>query len=169
MTSHEPPRREQAGFTLLELTIAMGILLAVSAALLSQLSSAQRSQRYAADRATAIDETRAAMARMTLDIRQASVIDPASTGTHLAMTTFVSGTSRDVTYDIVGANLWRTVEGRPAEKLQTNLASASIFTYQPDVLGAQIVSIYLQVAPPASPDTVIKFTSEARLRNIDPG
>jgi Tfp pilus assembly protein PilW len=159
-------RRSERGFSLVELVIALSILMVVIGAILSQLTSAQESEHFASDRSAMLDQTRQSMARMTLDIRQASWIDPASDNNHLSMSTYVTGAQATVTYDIVGTDLWRTVGGRPAEKLQTNLAAASIFTYEPSAANAQVVSILLQVQPPASPDAMIQLTSEARLRNI---
>lgn len=161
--------RCDSGFSLVELLVAMGIFLVVVAALMSQLTSAQRSQHYAQDRATILDQCRASMARMTLDARQAASIDPNSTPTHLVMTTYVDALLTTVTYDISGTNLMRTVQGRASETLQTNLANTSIFTYEPSASNAQTVAILLQVKPPASPNTVISLSSEAHLRNIDPG
>lgn len=164
--SWDARRRDQLGFTLVELMITLAILMVVMGAIMSQLTTAQRSERFASDRSAMLDQTRASMARMTLDIRQASWIDPSSTTNHLVMSTYVGGTQQTVTYDIIGTDLWRTVGSRPAEKLQTNLAAASIFTYEPDSTNAQVVTTLLQVTPPASPDATIELTSEARLRNI---
>lgn len=160
---------DERGFTLVELTIAMGLLLVVVGAMLNQLSSAQRSEHFASDRSFILDQTRQSMARMTLDIRQAASVDPTSTDTHLVLQTYVDGVLTQVTYDITGAILTRTVQGHAAEKLQTNLANTSIFSYDPDTSNAQVVSILLQVTPPATPNATIQLTSEARLRNIDPG
>jgi prepilin-type N-terminal cleavage/methylation domain-containing protein len=162
-------RRDQRGFTLVELMIAVGLLLVVVGAMLDQLTSAQRSEHFASDRAFVLDQTRNSMARMTLDIRQAASVDPSSTDTHMLLQTYVDGTLTYVTYDISGTTLTRTVQGHPAEQLQTDLADTSIFSYDPDASDAQVVSILLQVTPPASPNATIKLTSEARLRNIDPG
>jgi prepilin-type N-terminal cleavage/methylation domain-containing protein len=162
-------RHDSRGFTLVELTIALGLLLIVVGAMYDQLSSAQRSEHFASDRSFVLDQTRESMARMTLDIRQAVSVDPSSTDTHMLLQTYVNGTLTFVTYDISGTTLTRTVQGRPAEQLQTDLADTSIFSYDPDASDAQVVSILLQVTPPASPNATIQLTSEARLRNIDPG
>ena len=157
------------GFTLIELTIVIAILMLVIASILSQLTSAQRSESFAEDRSAALDETRASMARMTKDLRQATSIDPASTATNVWMTTYVRSTLTTVTYTISGTNLLRTVGTNPSEILQKDLASTSIFTYEPSVTDAEVVSILLEVQPEHSPQTSVQMTSEVRLRNIDTG
>jgi hypothetical protein len=147
----------------------IAILLLIVATILSQLTTAQRSEVFAADRGAAVDETRVSMARMTKDLRQATSIDPASSATQVSMTTYVEGSLTTVTYTISGNNLLRTVGTRPSELLQKDLASTSIFTYEPSNTDAQVVSILLEVQPEHSPETTVQMTSEVRLRNIDTG
>ena len=159
-------QRCERGFSLIELTITLGLLLLVVGTLAMQLTSAQRTARYGADRAAILDETRASMARMTKDLRQASAIDPGSDSDHLVLSTYVLGVAATVTYDISGATLRRTVAGRPAEILQTHLASSSIFSYSPDTTATETVGLLLEVIPPASPDATIQLTSEIHLRNF---
>jgi prepilin-type N-terminal cleavage/methylation domain-containing protein len=161
--------QESGGFTLIELTIVIAILLLVVATILTQLVSAQRSEVFAQDRGAALDETRASMARMTKDLRQATAIDPTSSATNVTMSTYVGGTLTTVAYTISGTNLLRTVSTHPAETLQRDLASTSIFTYEPSSTSAQVVSILLEVQPEHSPETTVQMTSEVRLRNIDTG
>jgi hypothetical protein len=152
---------------LIELTIVIAILLLVIVSILMQLTSAQQSEVFAADRTSALDETRVSMARMTKDLRQASSIDPSSSATQVSMTTYVEGNLTTVVYTISGTNLLRTVGTRPSELLQKDLASTSIFTYEPSNTDAQVVSILLEVQPEASPETTVQMTSEVRLRNLD--
>jgi hypothetical protein len=151
----------------MELTIVIAILLVVIVSILMQLTSAQRSEVFAADRGAAIDETRVSMARMTKDLRQASSVDPSSSATFMSMTTYVEGSQTTVTYTISGTNLLRTVGTKPAEILQKDLASSSIFTYEPSNTDAQVVSILLEIQPEHSPETTVQMTSEVRLRNLD--
>jgi type II secretory pathway component PulJ len=154
--------------TLIELTVTCGLLMVVIGSIALQLNGAQRTQHYATDRAAILDETRASMARMTKDLRQASAIDPSSDDDHLVMTTYVGSVNKTVTYNIAGTNLTRAVSGKTgSETLQRNLASTSIFTYSPSASVAQIVGIRLEVTPPASPDTTVGLTSEVELRNMD--
>lgn len=155
----------QSGFSLVELVVTMSLLALVLGSLSLALVGAQRTEHYSSDRAAILDATRASMARMTKDIRQASWIDPASTGAHMVMASYVEGVSKTITYDISGSVLLRTVSGKPSEQLQTNLASTSIFSYSPDVANSEIVTILIAVEPPASPDTIVHLTSEVRLRN----
>ena len=158
-------RRTTRGFTLVELVMTMSLVGVVLGSMGLSLVSGQRTEHYAADRAAMLDATRASMARMTKDLRQASVIDPTSSGAHLMMTTFVQGIQRTVIYDISGTQLLRTVSGRSAEIVQTQLATSSIFSYTPDAATANIVTILLAAKPAASPHTVIQLTSEVELHN----
>jgi len=169
MARRRRPRQPEHGFTLIELTIVLAVLLLVVGAILSQLASAQQSEGFAADRAAALDQTRESMARMTKDLRQATSIDPSSSATYMSMTTYVESTLTTVTYSISGTNLIRTVGSKPAEILQKDLASTSIFTYEPDATSAEVVSVLLEVQPEHSPQTSVQMTSEVRLRNIDTG
>ena len=160
-----PKRRDAPGFTLVELIVVLGLLGVVFGSLTLTLVSGQRTQRYTSDRAVILDATRASMARMTKDIRQASAVDPTSDGNHLAIQTYVKGIPATITYDIVGTKLLRTVAGHASETMQTQLATTSIFAYSPDVASAEIITILIEVKPAAAPDTIVRLTSEVHLRN----
>lgn len=157
--------RDGRGSTLIELTITVGLVLVVLGVMLNSLASAQRSERYAADRTEALDSMRAAIARFTKDVRQAEGVDEASTASHVEMDTYVQGAAAHVVYDATGGVLTRTVGASPTEVLIDRLATDAFVTYEPAVETAEVVTIVLEVAPMTSPETTIELTSEVRMRN----
>ncbi|HEY5011320.1 MAG TPA: hypothetical protein VIK61_01275 [Acidimicrobiia bacterium] len=130
------------------------------------LGSSQKSQSFAEDRSQALDSLQTTMARVTKDTRQATSIDPSSSASLLEVQTFVAAATASVTYQINGTTLTRSVNGGAAIVLVRNLASPSLFTYEPSSLNAQVVTILLQATPKHSPNTTVQLTSEVRLRNL---
>lgn len=184
----------EGGFTVIELTVTIGILLIVMGAMLTVFESAQRTQAFAANRSETLDEMRLAMDQMAKDIRQATLIDPSSGPTKIEMDTYVLGVTQHVVYEASGETLTRSVGGAGATPIQRRLVTTSIFSYAPSVdddgdgaidedrpdgidddadgktdedgtTGTQIVSITMQVQPRNAPDTVLELVSEIRLRN----
>jgi hypothetical protein len=82
------------------------------------------------------------------------------------MQTFFDGVAAHVVYSISGNVLSRSVNGAGAVILMSNLASPSLFTYEPSSASATVVDILLQATPRQSPDTTVQLTSEVRLRNL---
>jgi type II secretory pathway component PulJ len=153
------------GFTVIELTVTMGILLIVMGSLLTVFESAQRTQSFATNRSETLDEMRLAMEQMSKDIRQATVIDASSSTSRIEMDTYVLGVTEHVIYEATGDVLTRSVGASSGAPLQRRLVETSLFTYSPTITGAQIVTMTLRVAPKNAPDTVLELTSEIRLRN----
>jgi type II secretory pathway pseudopilin PulG len=156
----------EGGFTLIELTITVGLLVIVLGTFSEALASSQRSESFAVDRSQTLDALQTTMARVTKDTRQASSIDPSSSASLLDMQTYVSGALATVSYQISGTTLTRSLNGGAAIMLITNLASPSLFTYEPSSTNAQVVTILLQATPKHSPNTTVQLTSEVRLRNL---
>ena len=129
--------------------------------LFEALGSSQRSESFARDRSDTLDALQTTMARVTKDARQATAINPASSASRLDIPTTVDGAAATVVYQISGTILTRSVNGGAAIILMTNLASPSLFTYEPAV-----VKILLQATPKNSPNTTVQLTSEVRLRNL---
>lgn len=155
------------GFSLIELTITVSILVLVLGIFAGALVSAQRSESFAEDRSQTLDDLQTTMARITKDTRQATAIDPASIASVLDIHTYVNGVAATVAYHINGAILTRSVNGGAGIVLLTNLASPSLFTYDPPVLSSTaVVTILLQATPKNSPNTTVHLTSEVRLRNL---
>ena len=158
-------RNRQRGTTLVELTITVGLVLVVVGVMLDSLGSAQRSERYAADRTEALDSMRGAIARFTKDVRQAEGVDEGASVSHLEADTYVQGVAARVVYDASGGVLTRTVDGGAAEVLIDRLVTDSVFDYEPSAEIAELVTIVLEVEPMTSPETTIELTSEVRMRN----
>ena len=154
------------GFTLIELTITVAMLVLVLGMFFEALGSSQRSQSFAADRSEALDSLRTTMARVTKDARQATAIDATSSASRLDVQTYVDGALATVVYQIAGTTLTRSLNGGAGIILMTNLASPSLFTYEPSSTNAQVVTILLQATPKHSPHTTVQLTSEVRLRNL---
>ena len=74
-----------------------------------------------------------------------------------------TGSPATVVYQINGTVLTRSINGGAQIILMTNLASPSLFTYEP-----ALVTILLQATPKNSPNTTVQLTSEVRLRNLSP-
>lgn len=155
----------EAGLTVIELSITMGILLIVMGALLGVFASAQRTQAFATNRSETLDEMRLAMDQMTKDIRQATAIDASSGASRIEMDTYVLGTTEHVIYEASGTTLTRSIGASTSAPLQTRLTTTAIFIYTPAVTGAQVVTITLRVTPRNAPETVLELVSEIRLRN----
>ncbi len=149
------------GFSVIELTITVALLLVVLGMLFEALGSSQRSESFARDRSTTLDALQTTMARVTKDARQAKAIGPTSSDSRLDVQTDVNGSPATVVYQISGTTLTRSVNGGAGIILMTNLASPSLFTYEPAV-----VTILLQATPKHSPNTTVQLTSEVRLRNL---
>ena len=147
------------------MSITVGLVLVVVGALLSSLSIAQRGERFAADRAEALDEMRGAMARVTKDLRQADGLDAGALADHFEADTYVQGVAAHVVYDVSGGILTRQVNGGSSEVLAEPLVTDAVFTYEPDAASAEVVAIRLEIRPRTSPDTTIELTSEVRMRN----
>jgi prepilin-type N-terminal cleavage/methylation domain-containing protein len=155
------------GFTLIELTITVAMLVLVLGMFFEALGSSQRSQSFAADRSEALDSLRTTIARVTKDARQATAIDATSSASRLDMQTYVDGVLATVVYQISGTTLTRSLNGGTGIILMTNLASPSLFTYEPPAsTNAQVVTILLQATPKHAPNTTVQLTSEVRLRNL---
>ena len=154
------------GFTLIELTIAIALLMVVIGMLFESLTSSQRSEAFIADRTQTLDALQTTMARVTKDTRQATQINTNSSASQLNMQTYFDGIAANVVYTISGTTLTRSINGGAAIILMNNLASPSIFTYEPSSASATVVDILLQATPKKSPDTTVQLTSEVRLRNL---
>lgn len=145
----------------------LSLLVVVSAALLSSMSSVQKSEAYTRGRATTLDAMRLVTQKMTKEIRQGEIVRAPTDGGRLELVTYINGTSRTVTYQTSGTELTRKVDALPATVVLDGLVDLSIFTYTPSADFPEMVTIHLQVQPPNLPDTVIPLVSNVRLRNIE--
>jgi hypothetical protein len=132
--------------------------------MLTIFTSVQRSTAFVQNRSEALDEMRLVIDQMTKEIRQATFVNPTSTASRIAMTTYLLGVPKQVVYQ-AGTTLTRSVDGGTAQILASDLASTNVFTYTDAVTNVTLVGMTLQVHPKFRPDTILVLTSEARLRN----
>jgi Tfp pilus assembly protein PilW len=156
------------GFTLAELTVTMMLMLVVVGALLAVFESVQRTAAFTQARVESTDEMRLAIERLSKELRQASSITSTSAPSVLDMQTYVNGIQTHVVYAVSsdGRTLTRTA-GTTTTEILHELDTASIFTFTPTVTEAQVVSLTFAVRPVRRPDTVLRLTSEVRLRNME--
>lgn len=163
-TSAPERSRNEAGFTILELSIVSALLLLVLAAATVMLTTYVHEDAFETARTDAQTNMRVVMNAMTKEIREAHSIDGASTATSLVMHTPVLGVDTTVTYSVSGTYLRRSVTGSNPVVV-TRIASGTGFVYVPDAATAQRVSVHLAVHPAQSPDTTLVLDSEVSLRN----
>jgi prepilin-type N-terminal cleavage/methylation domain-containing protein len=158
----------ESGFTLIELSVTMMLLLVVVGSLLGVFEAVQRTAGFTQARVESTDQMRLAIERLTKELRQATSITTTSSASSLDMQTFVNGVATHVVYAASGSTFSRT-SGSTTTVVLTDLDSTSIFTYTPSVTAPQVVSITFAVRPKQRPDTVLNLTSEVRLRNMENG
>ncbi|MGQ0825741.1 MAG: PulJ/GspJ family protein [Actinomycetota bacterium] len=153
------------GFTLVELAIAMTLLTIVMTVLMSTLWSVQRSEMYTRGRTAALDDMRAAVNRMTKDLRQTSDTVGTPAPSSLTVETYVDGTAATVEYEVSGETLIRRVNGGVSTPLISGLTTSDIFSYTPDAVTPNMVAIVLSVQPANLPETTLTLDAEIEFRN----
>ena len=103
-----PRREDQRGFTLVELTVAMTIMLLVSGALLAALDSGTKAERRASTRIDDEQTVRVALAQLTHDVRNANALLPATNPDQIELG-YADGAIVRWWYDPVGRILRREV------------------------------------------------------------
>lgn len=168
-------RDRDAGITLIEVMITIGLFTVVLGSLYSVFDSVQQSEAIVQDRVQVYDDMRVVFSRMSKEIRQASSLSSSSTDTLLTVDTYFDGVPRVVTYSTSGGLLTRQAEGSSVEIL-ANLHNDSIFSYDPEpsavapivlVEDADTVLVTLQVRPPRRPDTIVELQAEVKMRNTE--
>lgn len=146
----------------------MMLLLVVVGSLLMIFESVQRTASFTQARVESTDEMRLAIERLTKELRQATSVTSTSSASTLDMQTYVNGVETHVIYAVStdGKTLKRTVGTTTVEVLH-ELDSTAIFTYTPSVTDLQVVTLSFAVRPKQRPDTVLRLTSEVRLRNVE--
>ena len=108
---------------------------------------------------------RASIGRMTKDLRQAYNINQPATDTRLDVDTYVDEQPARVVFDMSGGTLTRSVNGGTPTIVQDGLTNSSIFTYAPDALAPDVVSIVFAIKPQNLPDTELVLNAEITFRN----
>ena len=157
----------ERGFTLLEVTVSVALLMLVTAAMLASFATMQRTAARESSRSEAADQVRLTMERMSKEIRQAVDIYPTSTVDYLEMDTYVEGTVQHVIYDARVDNiLTRTIDGSTITLLE-RLDVTAVWTYSPDVTDPSVINVSLIAKPEKFKHDVatIELESEVQLRN----
>lgn len=166
--------RDEGGFSLIELTIAAALLVLIVAASLTVLESGAQTERGQRVRAETLEDQRIGMERMTKEIRQALSIETASTRSALHMETLVGGVEHDVTYEVTGGVLRRTLDGGTAVPLVSGVVSDEVFCYDPpdcllsspDSSSPKLIEVALEVEPDSSGAPSVLLKTDVHLRNV---
>lgn len=163
----------EAGFSLTELLVVIGLILIVVISALNVLDSGMRAERGQRARADTLEDTRTAMNRLTKELRQALSVSLTSTRSRLEMQTLISGTEHTVVYDVVGGKLRRTLDGGTPNPLATGVSVIEIFCYDPptctatgpDTSAPSLIRVSVVVQPPVATAKAIELSNDVNLRN----
>ncbi len=163
----------EAGFSLTELLVVIGLVLVVVVAALNVLDSGMRAERGQRARADTLEDTRTGMNRLTKELRQALSVSTTSTRSRIEMQTLVSGVEHTVVYDVADGKLRRALDGGTASPLVAGVVSTSIFCYDPPICAAtgpdtaapSLVRVSIVAQPPVSNARVIELSNDVNLRN----
>jgi type II secretory pathway pseudopilin PulG len=168
--------RGDAGTSLLELVVAIGVFLMLLVGVLSTLDSGTKAERHSQSKQDTIQDLRLAVARMTKDVRQAVAIQPTSTRGKLVFRTIVAGDEKNITYQVTAENdLYRLVEGvPPGIPLVSDVSNGTtIFCYDPPTCAMSNpvppftrIRISLAGLPEVGSQVPILFATDVELRNL---
>jgi type II secretory pathway pseudopilin PulG len=124
--------RSEAGMTVVEISVAVALLLTVSAVFLPMLATATRTVRPMQLQSQSIDSLRNALASIGREMRSAScvveptAVAPDNVGNTLTFITDANNTTYQVTYTVTAGQLTRQVDGEDAVTLlDTGLVNPS--------------------------------------------
>jgi type II secretory pathway pseudopilin PulG len=142
-----------SGFSIVELIIALGLFLLLMMALFRSLDSGTRAESVSSSRADALTDVRAAMTRITRDVRQTSSVDVASTGSVLKIQSLIDGAPHHIDYTVVSGATSATLQRRVDDGTPMTLvdriplsAASSTFCYDPPTCSGS--------GPPANPTSI---------------
>jgi Tfp pilus assembly protein PilW len=172
-----PVTRDQDGFTLTELLVATVLAFIVIGAAVTAFTAGIRSQPGVSSRANQIQQARAAMERITRELRQGQGwASSLSSTTELSIVTYAPEcgevTPCQVSYSCAGGTCMRSVGDGPAVQAITGLSTGDIFTYQssnsPPVTAPTPTTNYVNVTlryPAQGGDDAITLQDGVALRN----
>ena len=175
-------RREEGGFTLIELMIAASLGLVVIGAAMTVFIGVIRSEPRTTSKVVAIQEARVTVDRITRELRQ-GLDTPTTSSSQLAIVTYVKAATCGgaaasssivcrVTYDCAAGVCTRVVsqpDGSapgPAAQVVSGLASSSVFSYLPDAAEPTYVGVSLALETGGDPVTL---GDGVALRNTNDG
>lgn len=179
---HETGDRGEAGYTLVELLMAITIATIVLGAAVMVFTAGVRSQLRTTSQSAAVQQARTTMERMIRELRQSSGLASGTTATasQLSFLTYVhttcsgaaatTATQCRVTYTCSAGTCTRRLANpdgtAPAAAVQvvTGLSSSSIFSYTPSAAAPTLVTVTLPF-PTQSGSNAITLSDGAALRN----
>lgn len=183
-SSRTPPRlRDEDGFTLTELLVAVSLMLVIVAAAMGLLVTSDRSQPRISDRASALQQGRVLTERITRELRQGVGVPTTPTASTLSILTYVghsacgsdqSGAARQcqVTYSCATSGVCTRTERNPdgtgtapAVQVAEGLRSNAVFSYQPTTQSPSFVGIRLEY-PADSGEESVTLDDGVALRNV---
>lgn len=157
------PARPDSGFSLIELSIAMGLLMVLTAMTLTFAISARRAFVVADDEATGQTDVRTAVERLGRDIRSGRGIDLGATASRLELWIDTDSDYRRETNEIV---VW---ELQPAGDGQFNVLRAEngVPTVTAETIIDQLAFCYRVDATSACLPTPLSATNAERVRIVE--
>jgi prepilin-type N-terminal cleavage/methylation domain-containing protein len=175
--------RDEDGFTLVELLVAIAIGLIVLGAAVMVFTAGVHSQLRADSQSAAVQHARTTMERLVRELRQGSGLVPGTTptSTQLSFITYVHSTCTgatssaatvcSVTYTCNGGTCTRRVakaDGTApgaAVKVVTGLSSSNVFAYSPSAAAPTYVTATLRL-PTFGGGNAITLSDGAAFRNV---
>ena len=178
--------REEGGFTLAEMLVAIMITLIAFSSAMLVLQVAQRAQPRISDRSESIQEGRVWIERLTRELRQGATMVGTPTANSMTFLTYVqhsacgastAGTSIQcrVSYSCTAGTCTRsernpdgTGEGG-SEQVVAGLLSSDVFSYSPTAAGAEYVGVMLRFPStdePGETEDAITLQDGVSLRNF---
>lgn len=167
-------RDDDHGMTVVELSVASMLFVIVLFSVFSVLDSGTKAERGQQARHDSLLQARAAMTRMTRDVRQALSLSPSSTRTRLQIETYINGAAQQVVYELNASDqIVRTVGTAAGTTLVERVTTDAPFCYDPDssctapapAVTLSKVRINLSVQPDVANAREITLATDIELRN----
>jgi Tfp pilus assembly protein PilE len=170
---------EDDGLTLVELIVASFLAMVLLLAALAVLDSGTKSERISHARQDALVDLRAAMTRMTKEVRQADSVASTSTATLLDFKATIGGVQRHLVYDVIGtppsAVLRRSEDGGTPLVLSDRVLAPQAFCYEYDqpncvattpTVNLSAIRISLKLSPIVFGSGSVTLATDVELRNL---
>ena len=166
-------RRDDEGFTLIELVVASALMLLASGALITVLVSMNDMSAYQTGRVRALDDLRITAGIFAKDARHAQEVVQADDNSVEMITYVQNGVQKAVRYEVVtdsttgDRNLERTEAGGAPRLFVIRLTDASIFNFDStDPASIRNIGLHMETLPSTKYPPVVLET-EVSLRNVN--
>jgi type II secretory pathway pseudopilin PulG len=160
VTSPRRRRHREAGFTVLEMVVAIGLMTVLGAITGPVLVSAMNGASRVQAESDSVDQLRLALVGIGRELRSAECIDqPAlngatsASGPTLDFTTDANGANYEVAYIFTGGTLTRQVAGATAHVLASGIVSGS-FVHWSTPRQSVVVQVSVQLDPKQAAQSV---------------